>query len=146
MSSWPIQTQNNWAKQSQGNAEVDHESQDAFTHCFVQNPVCMPSRVSFLTRQYPSTLGITHMGVPVPEETITLPALLGVHGYYSANIGKLHFLPHANRDHRTHHPHADLDIAEETILIFTLTTVSGWVSTCTTAKGIQRTINAAASP
>lgn len=30
-----------------------------FDHFFVQNPVCMPSRVSFLTGQYPSTLGIT---------------------------------------------------------------------------------------
>ena len=33
-----------------------------FDHYFVQNPVCMPSRLSFLSGQYPSTLGITHMG------------------------------------------------------------------------------------
>ena len=83
-----------------------------FDRCFVQNPVCMPSRVSFLTGQYPSTLGITHMGVPVPEETITLPRLLGAYGYRSANIGKLHFLPHANRDHRTHHPRYGFDVLE----------------------------------
>ena len=75
-----------------------------FDHCFVQNPVCMPSRLSFLTGQYPSTLGITHMGVPVPADTVTLPRLLGPYGYRSANIGKLHFQPHANRDHRTYHP------------------------------------------
>ena len=47
-----------------------------FDHCFVQNPVCMPSRVSFLTGQYPATLGLSHMGVPVPEDTPTLPRLL----------------------------------------------------------------------
>ena len=76
----------------------------SFDHCFVQNPVCMPSRLSFLTGQYPSTLGITHMGVPVPEDTVTLPRLLAPYGYRSANVGKLHFQPHANRDHRTHHP------------------------------------------
>ena len=76
----------------------------SFDHCFVQNPVCMPSRLSFLTGQYPSTLGVTHMGVPVPEDTVTLPRLLAPYGYRSANIGKLHFQPHANRDHRTHHP------------------------------------------
>lgn len=83
-----------------------------FDHYFVQNPVCMPSRVSFLTGQYPSTLRITHMGVPVPEETITLPKMLHNYGYHSANIGKLHFLPHANRDHRTNHPDYGFDHLE----------------------------------
>ena len=75
-----------------------------FDHYFVQNPVCMPSRVSFLTGQYPSTLRLTHMGVPVPEDTVTLPAMLANYGYDRANIGKLHFLPHANREHRDTHP------------------------------------------
>ena len=87
-----------------------------FDHCFVQNPVCMPSRLSFLTGQYPSTLGVTHMGVPVPEDTVTLPRLLAPYGYRSANIGKLHFQPHSNRDHRTHHPpygFDHLEIADE---------------------------------
>ncbi|MCB0114896.1 MAG: sulfatase-like hydrolase/transferase [Caldilineaceae bacterium] len=83
-----------------------------FDHCFVQNPVCMPSRASFLTGQYPSTLGITHMGVPLPEDTLTLPRLLSSYGYTSANLGKLHFLPHANRDHRVPHPHYGFDQIE----------------------------------
>lgn len=83
-----------------------------FDRCFVQNPVCMPSRLSFLTGQYPSTLGITHMGVPVPEDTVTLPRLLAPYGYRSANIGKLHFQPHANRDHRTQHPPYGFDHLE----------------------------------
>ncbi len=87
-----------------------------FTHHFVQSPVCMPSRISMLSGQYPSTLKITHMGVPVPEDTLTLPKLLNPYGYRTANIGKLHFLPHANRDHR--HPHPDygfqhLEISDE---------------------------------
>ena len=83
-----------------------------FDHYFVQNPVCMPSRVSLLTGQYPSTLGITHMGVPVPEDFMTLPKLLQNSGYHSANIGKLHFLPHANRDHREVHPDYGFDHLE----------------------------------
>jgi arylsulfatase A-like enzyme len=83
-----------------------------FSHYFVQNPVCMPSRVSFLSGQYPSTLGITHMGVPVPQELPTLPRLLKPYGYDCANIGKLHFLPHANRDHRTPHPDYGFDHLE----------------------------------
>ncbi len=83
-----------------------------FSHCFVQNPVCMPSRLSLLTGQYCSSLGITHMGVPVPEETETLPTILGRAGYHRALIGKLHFLPHANRDHRSLHPAYDFDHME----------------------------------
>ncbi len=83
-----------------------------FNRYFVQNPVCMPSRASFLTGRYPSTLGITHMGVPVPSGTMTLPRLLHNYGYISANIGKLHFLPHANRDHRAVHPDYGFDHLE----------------------------------
>ena len=83
-----------------------------FERYYVQNPVCMPSRVSFLSGQYPGTLGITHMGVPVPENTVTLPRYLHNYGYTSGNIGKLHFLPHANRDHREIHPSYGFDCLE----------------------------------
>ena len=83
-----------------------------YDHHFVQNPVCMPSRLSFLAGQYPSTLRITHMAVPVPEDTVILPHLLRNYGYRSANIGKLHFLPHANRDHRQPHPAYGFDHLE----------------------------------
>ena len=87
-----------------------------FSRHFVQNPVCMPSRISMLSGRYPSSLGITHMGVPVPEDIFTLPRLLKQYGYRTANIGKLHFLPHANRDHRLPHPaygFDHLEIADE---------------------------------
>ena len=83
-----------------------------FDRYFVQNPVCMPSRVSFLSGQYPSTLGITHMGVPVPEDVTILPHYLKPAGYRTANIGKLHFLPHANREHRDPHPAYGFDHLE----------------------------------
>lgn len=83
-----------------------------FDHCFVQHPLCMPSRVSMLSGQYPSTLAITHMGVPVPEDLLTLPHMLKPYGYVTANIGKLHFLPHANRDHRVPHPAYGFDHLE----------------------------------
>ena len=83
-----------------------------FDHYFVQNAVCMPSRVSMLSGQYPATLGIMRNGVPVPEDTVTLPRMLRNYGYRSANIGKLHFLPHANRDHRQIHPDYGFDHLE----------------------------------
>jgi arylsulfatase A-like enzyme len=102
-----------------GNRDVRTPNLDAlaaggltFDHFFVQNPVCMPSRLSFLTGQYPSTLRVTHMGVPVPEDVVALPRLLSPYGYMTANIGKLHFLPHANRDHRVPHPAYGFDHLE----------------------------------
>ncbi|MBT5831698.1 MAG: sulfatase-like hydrolase/transferase [Candidatus Latescibacteria bacterium] len=102
-----------------GNPDVQTPNMDRlanegvnFDHYFIQNPVCMPSRVSFLTGQYPSTTGITHMGVPVPEDFVTLPKMLRNSGYHSANIGKLHFLPHANRNHSEVHPDYGFDHLE----------------------------------
>lgn len=109
--------QQRWdALHANGNADIQTPNFDRlageglnFDHCFVQNPLCMPSRVSMLTGKYPSTLGITHMGVPVPKDTLTLPRLLRPYGYTSANFGKLHFLSHANRDHRNLHPDYGFD-------------------------------------
>lgn len=83
-----------------------------FSRHFVQHPLCMPSRVSMMSGQYPSTLGITDMGVPVPERWTLLPHLLSSVGYHTVNIGKLHFLPHANRDHRRPHPRYGFDHIE----------------------------------
>lgn len=83
-----------------------------FDRFHVQNPVCMPSRYSFLTGQYCSTLRVLDNGVPVPEDAATLPRLLRPYGYSCANIGKLHFLPHANRDHRSAHPDYGFDHLE----------------------------------
>ncbi len=102
-----------------GNAEIMTPHLDAlaasgatFTRHFVQNPVCMPSRVSMLSGRYPSSLGITRMGVPVPQDLLTLPKIVKPYGYRTANIGKLHFLPHANRDHRSPHPDYGFDHLE----------------------------------
>ena len=83
-----------------------------FTHHFVQHPLCMPSRASFLSGRYPSSLGITQMGVPVPETLPLLPHYLKRGGYTTANLGKLHVLPHANRDHRLPHPAYGFDQLE----------------------------------
>lgn len=83
-----------------------------FTTCISQNPVCMPSRISLMTGQYCSALGITQMAAEVPQETMTIQKILKRYGYYNALIGKLHYLPHANRDHRELHPAYDFDHME----------------------------------
>lgn len=88
------------------------QSGTTFDHHFVQHPLCMPSRISMLAGQYPATLKITHMGVPVPQGLSVLPHFLKTYGYHTANIGKLHFLPHSNRDHRVPHPSYGFDHLE----------------------------------
>jgi arylsulfatase A-like enzyme len=83
-----------------------------FERYFVNNPVCMPSRESYMTGQYPSQLGILYQGIPLPEDVPTLPDMLANYGYTSANLGKLHFLPHGNRYHDDIHPDYGFDQIE----------------------------------
>jgi arylsulfatase A-like enzyme len=71
---------------------------------FCQHPLCMPSRASFLTGKYPSQLGIYQMGVPMSEDVPNWAHYFSNLGYRTNYFGKLHFLPHANRDHRCLHP------------------------------------------
>jgi arylsulfatase len=60
-----------------------------FTNCITQNPICTPSRVSFLSGQYVHNHGYYGLGGPTPR----LPNLLGRFreaGYRTAAIGKIH--------------------------------------------------------
>ena len=80
-----------------------------FDHFYTQNPVCSPSRMSLLTGQYCSSVGIGCNGIKLPEDTVTLTRLLGSHGYETAQVGKLHFWPHSRRCHRDPHPRYDFE-------------------------------------
>ena len=77
----------------------------AFCNC----SVCMPSRQSMLSGQYPSTVGCVCNGVEMPPDVLTLHRVLKPYGYHTANLGKLHFLNHASRDHREPHPDYGFD-------------------------------------
>ncbi len=56
--------------------------------------------MSFLTGRYCGSLGIGTNGVPLPDDAMPVNQLLKPYGYQTAQIGKLHFRPHARRDHR----------------------------------------------
>ncbi len=58
-----------------------------------QSVVCMPSRSTMLTGQYPSTHGVWMNGVPLPVDVPSVAAELQRSGYRTALIGKAHFEP-----------------------------------------------------
>lgn len=71
----------------------------SFDACYVQNPLCMPSRCSFMTGVYPPQSGVTHNGhcLPPDFEPHVATAFKRA-GYQTAQIGKLHFQPHEELD------------------------------------------------
>lgn len=59
----------------------------------VANPVCMPSRASFLTGRFPNAHHVWTNGVSLPASERTLPQELQRLGYDTRSVGKLHLTP-----------------------------------------------------
>ena len=64
-----------------------------FRNCYVQNPVCSPSRASLFTGKYPSNHGLYANGVPLPAHQTMFTRTLADAGYKCGMIGKQHLTP-----------------------------------------------------
>jgi arylsulfatase A-like enzyme len=66
-----------------------------FNRGYVQNPMCMPSRMAIMTGRYCAEHGcnINCTGIPEHEQAHTFMRHLQDAGYYTAGIGKMHMMP-----------------------------------------------------
>ena len=72
----------------------------AFTRAYVQSTVCTPSRASFLTGCYPSTLDVNRNGnAHFPERVADrlISRVLAARGYICGMVGKMHLSAAQNR-------------------------------------------------
>lgn len=67
-------------------------------HC--ANVICTPARSSMLTGQHPRTHGAIANGVPLPQDAPSVAQVLADAGYRTALVGKVHFEPIADPEHR----------------------------------------------
>lgn len=75
-----------------------------FEQCYVQAPVCAPSRASLVTGQYVHNHGVWANGVSLPDHSWNFSTTLADQGYTCGMIGKMH-LAHAFEGHtETRHP------------------------------------------
>ena len=65
-----------------------------FDNAYTNSPICVPSRMSFMTGRYINNIGVWDNGVPLREDAITWAHLLRCVGYRVALSGKMHFRGH----------------------------------------------------
>ncbi|MEX2607288.1 MAG: sulfatase-like hydrolase/transferase [Kiritimatiellia bacterium] len=63
-----------------------------FTHCQSVNPLCQPARTALLTGRYSRQIGTLNMSGDLNFNIPTFPQALQRAGYWTAGIGKFHYL------------------------------------------------------
>lgn len=63
-----------------------------FSNCQTVNPICTPARCALLTGKYAHQVGMTAMSGDLSLQHPTYPRALQRAGYYTAGVGKFHFL------------------------------------------------------
>ncbi len=69
-----------------------------FARCYGQNPLCMPSRASFMTGLYPCQTGVVTNGQELDPAAPTAVGRVFKPHFTTCQFGKLHFQAHENRD------------------------------------------------
>ncbi len=69
-----------------------------FKTCYVQNPICSPSRATYHTGLYPRNHGLWANGVTLPQGLPLLSRALANAGYDCGMAGKQHLAPMAGKD------------------------------------------------
>lgn len=62
-----------------------------YERCYCNAPLCVPSRMSFLTGLLPSQLGIFNNDTTIPTDMPTIAHAMGTVGYETVLIGRMHF-------------------------------------------------------
>jgi choline-sulfatase len=80
----------------QGNIEtpnIDRLAESVgFTNCQTVNPICTPARTALITGRYPHQIGTLSMSGDLSRQIPTYMQALQRTGYYTAGIGKFHYL------------------------------------------------------
>ena len=62
-----------------------------YDHCYASAPLCVPSRMSFLTGRLPSELDIFNNDCVLPSDVPTIAHEMGILGYHTVLCGRMHF-------------------------------------------------------